>query len=186
MKSQPQQKPLPSSPASNSSASASGLSKLILPGIGLIAVVLVLQSVTSMLRSLIPSPVNLVDVELNQSWSRKQMMKKSPRFGLEDIKVKESTVKVIFRDNAAEDGDTISFSLNRQPYSGTIYLTNAGTAYLLPLNPGANLLAVYGNKDGVGGITFEAVVVDGVKSNTTMTLVPFPEGETAAFNIIRR
>ncbi len=147
---------------------------------------LVLQNLAGRLSSLLPSSVNLVDVELNQSLSRTQMMKKSPRFGLEDIKVKESTVKVIFRDNAAEDGDTISFSLNRQPYSGTVYLTNAGTAFDLPLNPGANLLAVYGAKDGVGGITFEAVVVDGVKSNTTMTLVPFPEGETAAFNIIRR
>ncbi len=143
-------------------------------------------SISAMLRSLMPSPVNLTDVELNQSLSRKQMMKKSPRFGLEDIKVKESTVKVIFRDNAAEDGDTISFSLNRQPYSGTVYLTNGGTAFDLPLNPGANLVAVYGTKDGVGGITFEAVVVDGVKSNTTMTVVPFPQGETAAFNIIRR
>ena len=186
MNPQQQRQPKPSSPASNSSTSSAGLLSLMLPALGVIAVLVALQGVASRLGSLRPSPVNLVDVEEDQRLTRKQMMKKSPRFGLEDIKVRESTVKVIFRDNAAEDGDTISFSLNRQPYSGTVYLTNAGTAFDLPLNPGANLLAVYGAKDGVGGITFEAVVVDGVKSNTTMTLVPFPEGETAAFNIIRR
>ncbi len=90
MNPQQQRQPQPSSPASNSSTSAAGLLSLMLPALGVIAVLVALQGVASRLGSLRPSPVNLVDVELNQRLTRKQMMKKSPRFGLEDIKVRDT------------------------------------------------------------------------------------------------
>lgn len=185
MNPQQQRKRPKQSPNNNQSNQSSFFlpSKLILPGLGLLAVIVVLQGIAGMVRSLKP---NLTDIELNEKLSRSQMMAESPRFGLDDLKVKEPTVRIIFRDNAGEDGDAISFSLNNQPYSATVPLNNAGTAFDLPLKPGANLLAIYGTRDGLGGITFEANVIDGKRSTSTMTLVPFPEGETASFYIIRR
>ena len=171
----------------SSSSSSSNISKFILPGIGLLVGLAVLQGLASMFQSKpVSSSASLIELEQNASLSRRQMMKEAPRFGLQDVEAKESVVRIILKDNAGEDGDVITFSINGQPYSGTVPLTNAGTAFDVPLNPGLNLMAVYGTKDGLGGITFAADVIEGNKSTTTMTLMPFPEGETAQFYLIRR
>ena len=178
-----QQQHQSSSQVSNSSASSSsGLSKPIIPGIVLVAVLMVVQSALS---SFSPAnkKLNLKQVELNPTTaSQKKAQAEAPRYGLDDKVVNQEQVYIILRDNGAEDGDYVTLSVNGLVYAPRVFLKNAGNSVLVPLNPGANLVQIYGDRDGGGGVTLAA----DVSSQGNMTSSAFPEGATAMFYIIRR
>ena len=170
------------SPVSETNSSSSGLSKLIIPGVALVAVLMVVQSALS---SFSPAnrKLNLKQVELNStSASQKKAQTEAPRYGLDDKVVNQEQVYIVLRDNGAEDGDYVTLSVNGKVYAPRVFLRNAGNAVLVPLNPGANLVQIYGDRDGGGGVTLAA----DVSSQGNMTSYPFPEGATAMFYIIRR
>ena len=172
------------SPPINDSSS-SGLSKLILGGIGVVAVLLVAQSVLGGLSNLLSSnrKLNLKQVELNPTAaSQRKAQAEAPRYGLDDKVVNQEQVYIVLRDNGAEDGDYVTLSVNGKVYAPRVFLKNAGNTVLVPLNPGANLVQIYGDRDGGGGVTLAA----DVSSQGNMTSSAFPEGATAMFYIIRR
>ena len=172
-----------SSPISNSSSS--GLLKLILGGVGIVAVLLVVQSFSSSLSNLLSSnrKLNLKQVELNPTAaSQRKAQVEAPRYGLDDKVVNQEQVYIVLRDNGAEDGDYVTLSVNGQVLAPMVFLRNAGNSVLVPLNPGANLVQIYGDRDGGGGVTLAA----DVSSQGNMTSSAFPEGATAMFYIIRR
>ncbi|MGK7938137.1 MAG: hypothetical protein AB4206_20420 [Xenococcaceae cyanobacterium] len=170
---------------SQTTNSSSGLSRLILPGIGLIALLVVIQSVFGSFSSLSTGNkrLNLKQVELNpNAASKRKAQAEAPRYGLDDKVVKEEQVYIILRDNGAEDGDYVTLSVNGQVYALRVFLKNAGNSVLVPLNPGANLVQIHGDRDGGGGVTLAA----DVSNQGNMTSSAFPEGATAMFYIIRR
>ena len=159
--------------------SASGLSKLIIPGIGVVAVLLVLQSLFS---SFSDKKLNLKKAELNPTAAiSKKARAEAPRYGLDDKTVTSEQVYIILRDNGYEDGDYVTLSVNGRVYAPRVFLRNAGNSVLVPLKPGANLVQIYGDRDGGGGITLAA----DVSTSGNMSSSPFSQGATAAFYIIR-
>ncbi len=173
--SRPKRKPL-------SETESSGLSKLVIPGMALVAVLMVVQSALSGF-SPANRKLNLKQVELNPTAASQQKAQaEAPRYGLDDKVVKSEQVYIILRDNGAEDGDYVTLSVNGKVYAPRVFLRNAGNAVLVPLNPGANLVQIYGDRDGGGGVTLAA----DVSSQGNMTSSAFPEGATAMFYIIRR
>ncbi len=169
-------------PLSETNSSSSGLSKLIIPGVALVVVLMVVQSALS---SFSPTnrKLNLKQVELNSTAaSQRKAQAEAPRYGLDDKVVKEEQVYIILRDNGAEDGDYVTNRVNGKVYAPRVFLKNAGNSVLVPLNPGANLVQIYGDRDGGGGVTLAA----DVSSQGNMTSSPFPQGATAMFYIIRR
>ncbi len=70
-------------------------------------------------------------------------------------------------------------SVKGKVYAPRVFLRNAGNAVLIPLNPGANLVQIYGDRDGGGGVTLAA----DVSSQGNMTSSAFPERATAMFYI---
>ncbi len=181
----PQQQQHRQSQTANSSASSSSLSSLILPAIGLITVLVVIQSVFGSFSSLSLAnrKLNLKQVELSpNAASQRKAQAEAPRYGLDDLTVNQEQVYIILRDNGAEDGDYVTLSVNGQVYAPRVFLRNAGNSVLVPLNPGANLVQIYGERDGGGGVTLAADVSN--QGNATST--PFPEGATAMFYILRR
>ena len=82
---------------------------------------------------------------------------------------------IVLRDNGAEDGDYVTLSVNGKVYAPRVFLKNSGNSVLVPLNPGANLVQIYGDRDGGGGVTLAA----DVSSQGNMTSSAFPEGATA-------
>ncbi|MGK7896267.1 MAG: hypothetical protein AB4372_22290 [Xenococcus sp. (in: cyanobacteria)] len=172
-----------SSPINDSSSS--GLSKLILGGVGIVAVLLVAQSVLGSLSNLLPKNrrLNLKQVELNPTAvSQRKAQAEAPRYGLDDKVVNQEQVYIVLRDNGAEDGDYVTLSVNGKDYAPRVFLKNAGNTVLVPLNPGANLVQIFGDRDGGGGVTLAA----DVSNQGNMTSSPFPQGSTAMFYIIRR
>ncbi len=166
--------------SSQSSNSSSGLSKLILPGIGVVAVLLVLQS---LFNSLSLQKLNLKKAELNPTAAiSKKSQAEAPRYGLDDKTVSQEQVYIILRDNGYEDGDYVTLSVNGRVYAPRVFLRNAGNSVLVPLKPGANLVQIYGDRDGGGGITLAA----DVSTSGNMSSSPFPQGAMAMFYIIRR
>ncbi len=166
-------------------SSSSGLSKLIQGGVAIVAVLLVAQSVLGSLSNLLPSNrrLNLKQVELNPTAaSQRKALAEAPRYGLDDKVVNQEQVYIVLRDNGAEDGDYVTLSVNGEVYAPRVFLRNAGNSVLVPLNPGANLVQIYGDRDGGGGVTLAA----DVSSQGNMTSSAFPEGATAMFYIIRR
>ena len=165
--------------------SSSGLSKLILGGVGIVAVLLVAQSVLGSLSNLLPKNrrLNLKQVELNPTAvSQRKAQAEAPRYGLDDKVVNQEQVYIVLRDNGAEDGDYVTLSVNGKVYAPRVFLKNAGNTVLVPLNPGANLVQIYGDRDGGGGVTLAA----DVSNQGNMTSSAFPQGATAMFYIIRR
>ena len=172
-----------SSPIDDSSSSS--LSKLILGGVGIVAVLLVAQSVLGSLSNILPKNrrLNLKQVELNPTAaSQRKAQAEAPRYGLDDKVVNQEQVYIVLRDNGAEDGDYVTLSVNGEVYAPRVFLRNAGNSVLVPLNPGANLVRIYGDRDGGGGVTLAA----DVSSQGNMTSSAFPQGATAMFYIIRR
>lgn len=172
-----------SSPINDSSSS--GLFKLILGGVGVVAVLLVTQLVLGSLSNLLPknSKLNLKQVELNPTAaSQRKAQAEAPRYGLDDKVVNQEQVYIVLRDNGAEDGDYVTLSVNGKVYAPRVFLRNAGNSVLVPLNPGANLVQIYGDRDGGGGVTLAA----DVSTQGNMTSSAFPQGATAMFYIIRR
>lgn len=168
-----------SSQETNSASTSANLSKFIVPGMALIAVLAVVQGVAKMFQPALP----LRSVELNPTGqSQKAMQTQAPRYGLEDIEVDREQVYIILRDNGAEDGDYVTLYVNGQAYTPSTFIRNAGNSVLVPLNPGANLVQIRGDRDGGGGVTLAA----DVSNQGNMTNTPFPEGATAQFYIIRK
>ena len=170
----------------HSERSSSGLLfKLILGGMGTIAILLVLQSILGGLLNLLPAnrKLNLKKAELNPTAAiAKKSQVEAPRYGLDDKTVSQEQVYIILRDNGYEDGDYVTLSVNGKVYAPRVFLRNAGNSVLVPLNPGANLVQIYGDRDGGGGITLAA----DVSTSGNMSSSPFSPGETAMFYIIRR
>ncbi|MDJ0633709.1 MAG: hypothetical protein QNJ34_11030 [Xenococcaceae cyanobacterium MO_188.B29] len=170
---------------SRTTDSSSGLAKLILGSVGVVAVLLVVQSALGSLSTLLPSSrkLNLKQVELNPTaTSQKATQTEAPRYGLDDKTVNQEQVAIFLRDNGAEDGDYVTLSVNGKVYAPNVFLRNAGTSVLVPLNPGANLVQIHGDRDGGGGVTLAA----DVSNQGNMTSSAFPEGATAMFYILRR
>ena len=171
------------SPFFSNQSTLSGLpSKLIFSGVGFIAVLFVFNSVLGSLFSS-SRKLNLKQAELNPAvgWLE-EAQAKAPRYGLNDKTVSIDEVQIILRDNGSEDGDHVTLFVNGKAYTQSIFLTNAGQAVLVPLNPGANLVQITGDRDGVGGITLAADVT----SQGNMSSSPIPPGSTAAFYIIQK
>ena len=164
--------------------SSSGLLKLILPGVGIVAVLFIVQYLLSSLANLsLSNKLNLKKAELNPTAAiAKKSQAEAPRYGLDDKTVKEEQVYIILRDNGYEDGDYVTLSVNGRVYAPKVFLRNAGNSVLVPLNPGANLVQIYGDRDGGGGITLAA----DVSTSGNISSSPFSPGETAMFYIIRR
>ena len=183
----PQQKQQPQQTLSSSqnTGSSSGLPKLILGSVGIVVLLLVLQSVLGSLSNLLPfsNKLNLKKVELNPTAaSQKKTRAEAPRYGLDDKTVKQEQVYIILRDNGYEDGDYVTLSVNGRVYAPRVFLRNAGNSVLVTLNPGANLVEIRGERDGGGGVTLAA----DVSNQGNMSNAPFPQGATAMFYIIRR
>ena len=104
-----------------------------------------------------------------------------PRYGLEDVRVRQQQAYIILRDIGAEDGDIVTLKVNGQVVAANVFLRNGGNSVLVNLRAGSNLVELVGVRDGVGGITLAADVSD----RGNMTRTPFPPGATAQFNIIR-
>ena len=168
----------------SNTANSSGLSKLIFPGIAVVAVLFVLQYLSNGLSSLgSASKLNLKKAELNPSTAiQKKAIAEAPRYGLDDKTVKDEQVYIVLRDNGYQDGDYVTLMVNGRVLASRVYLSNAGKSIPVPLNPGANLVQIYGDRDGGGGITLAA----DVSNQGNMSSSPFPQGTTAAFYIIRR
>lgn len=104
-----------------------------------------------------------------------------PRYGLEDVRVRQNQTYIILRDIGAEDGDIVTLKVNGQVLAANVFLRNGGNSVLVNLHPGSNLVEIIGIRDGVGGITLAA----DVSTRGNLTRTPFPPGATAQFNIIR-
>ena len=179
---QKRQKRQKRSPFSNQSTSSGLPSKLIFSGIGIIAILFVFNSVLGSLFSS-SKKLNLKQAELNSAVGWQEAAEaKAPRYGLDDKTVFQDEVQIILRDNGSEDGDYVTLFVNGKAYTQSIFLTNAGQAILVPLNPGQNLVQITGDRDGGGGITLAA----DVSSQGNMSSSPIPPGSTAAFYIIRK
>ena len=179
---QQQQSQSKRTPLSETNSSSSGLSKLIIPGVALVAVLMVVQSALSSFSSA-NRKLNLKQVELNPTAaSQRKAQAEAPRYGLDDKVVNQEQVYIVLRDNGAEDGDYVTLSVNGKVYAPRVFLRNGGNSVLVPLNPGANLVQIYGDRDGGGGVTLAADVL----SQGNMTSSAFPQGATAMFYIIRR
>ena len=166
-------------------SASSGLLKLILGGVGVVAVLLVAQWFLGGLSSLLPknNGLNLKQVELNPTVSsQSKALAEAPRYGLDDLVVNEEQVYIVLRDNGAEDGDYVTLSVNGKVYASRVLLRNAGNSVLVTLKPEANLVRIYGDRDGGGGVTLAA----DVSNQGNMTSSPFPQGATAMFYLIRR
>ena len=172
------------SPVNNDNfSSTTGLPlKLIFSGVGVIALLLVVQSIFASLFSG-SSKLNLKEAELNPSadWQQ-EAQALQPRFGLDDLTVSQEQVTIILRDNGYEDGDHVTLFVNGKAYTESTFLTNAGQSVVVPLNLGANFVQITGDLDGGGGVTLAA----GVSNQQNMSSSPMPVGSTAAFYIIRR
>lgn len=172
----------PNLSTSNSSISSPNLLKFVVPGIALVALLVIIQSA---IGSLLPADrkLNLKKVELNPTAaSQKKAQVEAPRYGLDDKVVNQEQVAIILRDNGYEDGDYVTLSVNGKVYAPRVYLRNAGGSILVPLNPGANLVQIRGDRDGGGGITLAA----DVSNQGNMTSSAIPEGGTAMFYILRK
>ena len=156
--------------------------KLIFSGVGIIAVLIVIQSVLGSWFSS-SRKLNLKQAELNPAigW-QEQAETKQPRYGLDDKTVSQDEVQIILRDNGVEDGDFVTLFVNGKPYTQSTFLTNSGQAVRVPLNTGPNLVQITGDRDGGGGITLAA----DVSSQGNMSSSPMPQGNTAAFYIIHK
>lgn len=88
----------------------------------------------------------------------------------------------MLRANGLEDGDYVTLLVYGRVYVSNMMLRNAGNSVAVDVNPGPNLVEIYGDHDGGGGVTL-AADVSGI-GNATNT--PFPEKTTASFYIIRR
>lgn len=165
---------------SNTASSRADLSKFIVPGIALVVVLAVFQGAAKMFQS---NALPLQDVELNPTQqSQRAMQTSAPRYGLQDIEVNQEQVYIVLRDNGYEDGDMVTLYVNGQAYTPSTFIRNGGNSVLVPLNPGANLVQIRGDRDGGGGVTLAA----DVSNQGNMTNTPFPEGATAQFYIIRK
>lgn len=166
------------------SSSESLPTKLILAGTGMIAVLFVLKFMLGSLSGILGnSRLNLKRVELNSTTINQQKaLAKAPRYGLNDKTVNQNKAQIILRDNGAEDGDYVTLFINGQAYTQSTYITNAGQAVPVSLKPGANLVQIRADKDGVGGITV-AVDIDNQIGNTSSVI---PQGNSATFYIIHK
>ena len=127
--------------------------------------------------------LNLEKVELNPTpSSAKKSQTEAPRYGFDDKTVNQIEAQIILRDNGSEDGDHVTLFVNGKAYTQSVFIKNAGQSVLVPLNPGANLVQITGDRDGVGGITLAA----DVSGQGNQSSSPMPEGGTAAFYIIRK
>ena len=185
MNSQKRQKRQEHSTTNNRSNLSDLPSKLIFSGVGvgvgIIAVLFVFNSILGLFSS--SRKLNLKQAELNPAagW-QKEVQNQAPRYGLDDKTVSIDEVQIILRDNGYEDGDRVTLFVNGKAYTQSIFLTNAGQAVLVPLNPGQNLVQITGDRDGGGGITLAA----DVSSQGNMSSSPIPVGSIAAFYVIQR
>ncbi len=63
-----------------------------------------------------------------------------PRYGFRDLEVHEPQTRITLRDNADEDGDFVTFSVNGRVYLQNTMLHNAGQTVQVALNPGPSLV----------------------------------------------
>lgn len=163
------------------------LSRFALP---VIAAVLAIFGFLSLLQ---PKPsgqsayqLNLKELELSDPkgiQTKNVAATEAPRYGLRDLEVRhEPRVNLILWDNGWEDGDFVTVMVNGQVYANNFMLRNSGNTVAVALNPGANLVEIFGNRDGGGGITLAAATSN--QGNITDT--PFPEGASAKFYIFSR
>lgn len=110
------------------------------------------------------------------------MTTEAPRYGLRDLEVRDSGVYLILWDNGAEDGDFVTVEVNGRIYAANMMLRNSANSIAVALNPGSNLVEIYGVRDGGGGITLAA----DASNQGNLTNTPFPAGKTAMFYIMSR
>lgn len=161
------------------------LSRFALPVIAVLAIF-------GFLSLLQPKPsvptyqLNLKELELRDPkgiQTKNVAATEAPRYGLRDLEVRhEPRVNLILWDNGWEDGDFVTVMVNGQVYANNFMLRNSGNTVAVALNPGANLVEIYGNRDGGGGITLAAAT----NNQGNITDTPFPEGASAKFYIFSR
>ena len=162
------------------SSSFLDFSKFVLP----VLAVLALLGAANLLRPKPTYQTNLKDLELRNpsGIGSQQAAAEAPRYGLRDLKVRDSQVYLIVWDNGAEDGDFVTVKVNGKVYANNFMLRNSANSIPVALNAGANLVEINGIRDGGGGITLAA----DVSNQGNMTNTPFPVGATAMFYIVRR
>lgn len=102
--------------------------------------------------------------------------------GFNNVVVGAQTVAIELRDNVDEDGDFVTLLVNGQVITNYQQIWNRGQVFMVPLQPGENVVEIIGDKDGTGGITLE-VNVAGIGNVNSR---PIDEGSTASFVITRQ
>ena len=102
--------------------------------------------------------------------------------GFNNVVVGAQTVAIELRDNVDEDGDFVTLLVNGQVITNYQQIWNRGQVFMVPLQPGENVVEIIGDKDGTGGITLE-VNVAGIGNVNSR---PIDEGSTASFIITRQ
>lgn len=175
-------KPKAESKALNKS---SKLPSWIVPSVASLVIVFFLLSLKSNNKSAINS--DLKTIELNPNFSEQNQAKaqeQAPYYGLENQTVNREQIIINLRDNAYQDGDIVTLSINDRVIVENHSLLNRGTPIPVSLRPGVNVVKIYGNWDGAQngmGISLAADVLN--QGNATNVL--FPQNATAVFNIIR-
>ena len=103
-------------------------------------------------------------------------------YGFRNVVVGAPTVAIELRDNVDEDGDFVTLIVNGQVITNYQQIWNRGQVFMVPLQPGNNVVEIIGDKDGTGGITLEANVAGVGNVNSQ----PIPEGSRASFIITRQ
>ena len=168
----------------------SKLPSWIFPSAALLVILFFLSSIFNNNRSdvsnIIKDP-NLEAIELNPSFAAQNQAKaqeQAPYYGLQNQTVNQEQVIINLRDNAYQDGDLVTLSVNDRVVVENHSLLNQGTAIPVSVRPGVNVVKIYGVWDGMQngmGISLAADVLN--RGNATNVL--FPQNATATFNIIR-
>ncbi|MDJ0718736.1 MAG: hypothetical protein QNJ54_31675 [Prochloraceae cyanobacterium] len=180
MKAQPSN---PKQRMSKASFSQPNYSNLVLPVVSLVGCLGLLWGVQNVVNSF-KYPLRGLELKdvagLN---AKKARHSKSPKYGLKDVRVpqNQNQVYIVLRDIGSEDGDIVTLKVNGQVIAANVFLRNGGNSVPVNVRPGANLVEIYGVRDGVGGITLAA----DVSTQGNMTNTPFPPGATASFYIVR-
>ena len=118
------------------------------------------------------------------SQNQAKAQEQAPHYGLKNQTVNQEQVIINLRDNAYQDGDVVTLSINDRIIVENHSLLNQGTAIPVSLRPGTNVVKIYGVWDGMQngmGISLSADVLN--QGNATNVL--FPQNATATFNIVR-
>ena len=163
----------------------------VFPSAAILVLLFFLSSIlNSGTKSNIPRTGNspsLSAIELNPSFMSQNQAKaqeQAPHYGLQNQTVNQEQVIINLRDNAYQDGDVVTLSVNDRVVVENHSLLNQGTAIPVSLRPGTNVVKIYGVWDGMQngmGISLSADVLN--QGNATNVL--FPQNATATFNIVR-